>query len=241
MRLRTKAPCGWTIYEPQPCLCVDGRVGYNRNQPVLILDFLTVDEERKVVGFFNVTETAKGGYTVGDKSKFAKLYRLTIGDNPKRLKGKAHQLIKHFIGECLVVSFKEAQTDKGVFHFKAEEIKPIEPIITHEWFSTGELKGKVRGRYRDKVLHRQQKSRNNLDESWISIGNKLEIKKTEKVPNDLGSCEISNTSKHKTLGVSTLIDTKLEVINDKEKVFTYYQGEDESLDDYYQRVIDESF
>jgi hypothetical protein len=207
----------------------------------LILDLVSFDGSLKVVAFFNVKKTKKGFYTVGHKSRFAKLYRSTIGDNPSRLKGKAHQLVKHFIGEQFYVDYKEALRDDRSLYFKATDISPIKPIETKEWFSNGELKAKARGRYVTKKNKNRTLRGKEQENKWKNAGNELETASPSKPNKNKGSEYVSSALKHTTSGVSPLTCVDMKVVSHNERIYTYEKKRGETLDEYHQRVIDETF
>jgi hypothetical protein len=97
--------------------------------------------------YFNAV-VGKNSYKVHPNSKFAKLYRLDIGENPRKRYCKAHQLRSHFIGKELRCKTEDAQYSNGDYYNKVIEVEPVSPIVTDEWTSTGKLKGKCRGRYK---------------------------------------------------------------------------------------------
>jgi hypothetical protein len=145
-------------------------------------ELMNVVTGEMAVLFFNISKT-KNGYSVLHKGKFAKLYRLTIGENPKARYSKADQLRSHFIGLHLKCKTEPAKYSDGDVYMKAVEAKPLKPIIHDGWTATGELKGTSR-RCRslknatpigpvhgNKMETHWKKDGNELEKEWKNIGN----------------------------------------------------------------------
>lgn len=106
-------------------------------------DLMNLVTGEMAVLFLNADKT-KSGYKVTHNGKFAKIYRLTIGDNPKARYSKAEQLRGHFLGQHLKCKTELASYANGDSYMKAVEAKPLTPIIKAEWTATGNLIGKNR-------------------------------------------------------------------------------------------------
>lgn len=237
---------GWTVYEPAQCECVSAKTATIKTpggqKPIFILELLT-DDGKEVIKYLNVKKLPSGNYSAAKESDFAKLYRLAIGDNPTKRFSKAQQLLSHFHGVKFIVSFEEHKASNNTLYFKATNIQPAVPIIRDEWTASGQLKGKPRGHYT-----RQKQARTILligDEMATSrrkSGEDLDIEKPVKPYFNLTSSTNSAPLKHTTYNMKPL--THNAVIRDKEGqiwVYEYNRREHETVDAYYDRVINETF
>lgn len=100
--------------------------------------------EEEFIAFFNIKKYTKPNASVGIDSKFAKLFRLATGLNPRRNRYyKAQQLMKKLtLPECnqFIIEFDEGSTMKFNNGFKIKNIKPLNPVYCDRWFLNGELK-----------------------------------------------------------------------------------------------------
>jgi hypothetical protein len=119
--------------------------------PRFIMELHPDDEREPVLKFFGVERTPKGNYTVSPHSDFAKLYRLTTGENPKRKWNRVSTFIKHFHDERFIVDWEEIERPDKKTYLKATHIQPINPIIDENiWTETGALVGTGRPNHRNK-------------------------------------------------------------------------------------------
>jgi hypothetical protein len=81
--------------------------------------------------FLNANNT-KIGYKVAHDGKFACLYRLTVGKNPKSAYSKAQHLRSHFIGSRFKCETELRTYEKGDLYTRVTEAEPISPVITAE-------------------------------------------------------------------------------------------------------------
>jgi hypothetical protein len=236
---------GWTTYEPAECECVGARIASSRIngsiKPTFILEMYVPELELTAIKWLNVTKTPKGSYSVKQNSDFAKLYRLTIGYVNKRRFSKAHQLKNHIVGHQFIADFKQDKGADGDNYLKVTAIKPLNPIITDGWFPDG--------RIRDKNW---KQNGNGLETNWKQTGNGLETPKAVNPHLNLVSPAISTTLKDITSKIDTYKDTVptpvvndeyetvLEIVNGM-KTFQYHQHPNETLAEYHERVIAESF
>ena len=83
------------------CECGDTRIGViltpGGEKPVFIMELYAEGINEPLIKFFNCSSKTKGCYTVPHNSNFAKLYRLTRGDIPKKRFSRSHQLLGHFL------------------------------------------------------------------------------------------------------------------------------------------------
>ncbi|WP_029408414.1 hypothetical protein [Thiomicrorhabdus sp. Milos-T2] len=100
--------------------------------------------EEEFIAFFNIKKYTEPNASVGIDSKFAKLFRLATGLNPRRNRYyKAQQLMKKLTSsECnqFIIEFDEGSTMKLHNSFKIKKIKPLNPVYCDKWFLNGELK-----------------------------------------------------------------------------------------------------
>jgi hypothetical protein len=237
---------GWTVYEPAQCECVSAKQAKidtpGGQKPIFILELLT-DDGKEIIKYLNVKKLPSGNYSAAKESDFAKLYRLAIGDNPTKRFSKAQQLLGHFHGVKFIVSFEEHKSSNNTLYFKAKTIQPVEPIIRDEWTATGQVKGKPRGHYK---RQKQAKPRlligDDMATSRRNSGEDLDIEKPVKSQFNLTSSTNSVPLKHTTYNMKPL--THNAVIRDKEGQIIgaeYNRREHETVDAYYDRVINETF
>jgi hypothetical protein len=124
------------------CICVNAKIGTiavrGGVKPVFIFE-LADDQGELLIKFFNSDKTSKGNYTVGRNSDFARLYRLTIGDNPSARFSRADRLLGHFVGYGFLVEYLEAIDKLNNFYRKVTAIKPLNPVASEGWTVTGHL------------------------------------------------------------------------------------------------------
>jgi len=237
---------GWTTYEPARCECINTKIALidieGIKKPVFILELLTEDD-RLVIKYLNVKKLRSGNYSVQKQSDFAKLYRSAFGVNPSKRFSKSQQLLPHFHGMEFITTFEEALLPKGTKYLKATKLEPINPIITAEWTSTGQLKGKSRGHYKTKNVNGlRRKSGEELAKNWRKIGDDLDIENAVKTHFYLASHHNSIPLKDTTCNIEPLPHKALSTnSNRKIPVYTHTRRKHESLGVFYDRVIDETF
>jgi hypothetical protein len=126
------------------CECIDTKIGSiytaGGNSPLLIMELYAEPNNATLTKFFNCQSKTKGCYTVPHNSDFAKLYRLTFGENPTKRFSKAHQLLGHFLGCRFFVGYETAASKKNGSYRKVTHIEPEKPILNDAWVATGALK-----------------------------------------------------------------------------------------------------
>lgn len=252
---------GWTIYEPSRCECTSSRIATintaGGTKVVFIVELFSLDRGIDLIKYFNVVRTPKGSYSVKHNSDFAKLYRTTIGKNPISRYTRADQLLRHLEGKEFIAEYIDASTNQIEHYFKATKLEPVDPIITNEWFETGVLKAKKRGRrYNKENGHKIKKNKqqigNELAKVKQKVGNDLATGKAESPHLNLELTDISiplTSLKHDIEPLphtGPMVDRREEhrtVIDgaNSEKVYHYHQHPNETQQDYHERVIDESF
>lgn len=241
---------GWTKYGPSECVCVEAKTGQISTpggiKHRIILTLIDLQSSKKLCLFFNTSKN-KSGHSVRRSSNFAKLYRITLGENPSDRFSKSQQLMKHFIGEKFLCEYELARSSKGENYYKGTSIVPIAPCETNEWLPDGsELITKNRRRQKDTKRTDTRKSiGNQLAKERQLVGNLLETVNSEKpheiraeqpisLPNKLTDSRLSAYSPS-----STTSDER--VMNERERVFHYHPMPNETDDHYFDRVIDESW
>ena len=154
------------------CECVDVRTGsiptQAGRQPVLILDLHSDGLEFPVIKFFNAELTKSGNHTVSVDSDFAKLYRLTIGENPRKRFCEVRELLGHLLGYQFIVTAEQVLKRHGEAYLKVEKIKPVDPIYSSEWTSSGKQKG----------ASRRRKTRRQVDDKLTTVRRQVDDKLT---------------------------------------------------------------
>jgi len=178
----------------------------DKSKPVLVCSFVLklveVATGEEITAYLPYVKSLKGNATVKPDSKFAKLYRLTIGDNPRKRYSDAKSLAGHFRGYEFLVSYSIESTAKNGKYRKAEIIKPLNPIIGLGWSSTGKLQPKFKQKTKTKASVKPLgKSGINLglplEKSWNNPGKALDsswIEKPNKPHEHLVSTHVSTTS-----------------------------------------------
>ena len=154
-------------------LCINAKVGSIPTsggiKPVLIVE-LTNDAGEIAIKFFNAKLTAKGNLSVDRNSDFAKLYRLTTGNNPIPRFTRCNQLMGHLIGYQFIADTDQAISKKHENYLRVTNIKPLNPITGDTWCLTGHMIKNVRVKS-NKLAINKQRNGNKLAISWQFVGN----------------------------------------------------------------------
>lgn len=127
-----------------------------KSKPVLVCSFvlklveIATGEEVTCYLKFNKSKAAHAA--VKPDGKFAMLYRLTLGRDPRKRYSQAQHLVNHFLGEQFNVIYVIEKTSKHETYRKAVSIKPIAPIISDGWTNTGRLRHKFTPRKKPETL-----------------------------------------------------------------------------------------
>lgn len=221
--------------------CVDSKIGSINTQggvrPVFILELADIDTGELSIKFFNVELTKKGNHTVGRNSDFAKLYRLTIGENPSARFSRANKLLSHFHGHEFSITDEKSRDQHGKPFLKVTAIAPEYPVISDDWTTTGTLKMKSRKRSKnaDSKGNEKAKVRQQVDKKKAKSRQKLGNAKTLQTPKTLGlehDLDPINPYpiQHKNISHKPMPE--------REKFFNHVRHDDESVDEFYNRVID---
>ena len=129
---------------PVLCVCIGTRIGAiftaGGEKPVFIMELHNEAINEPLIKYLNCNSTTEGNYKVPHNSDFAKLYRLTIGDNPTKRFSKAHQLLSHFLGHRFIAKYQNAHLKKGQQYLKVTRIEPETPARNNAWTLDGTLK-----------------------------------------------------------------------------------------------------
>ena len=146
----------------------------------------------EVTCYFKFDKSKKGHARVKPDGKFAMLYRLTFGKDPRKRYSQAQHLINHFLGKQFLVIYEIAKTRENDTYRKAISIKSINPIVQDGWTNTGRLRNKFTPRKKSEILGKV------FDEPLKTLGKVFESSLTEKPENAhsyLASPAISVASK----------------------------------------------
>lgn len=167
-----------------------------KSKPVLacsfVLKLVEIATGEEITCYLKYNKSPKGNAAVKHDGKFAMLYRLTIGDDPRKRYSEAQYLVNHFRGHKFLASYVIANTAENYAYRKSASIKPAEPIVTDAWTNTGKLLRTFKPRANTKKLGKV------LDKPWKVLGNSLEktwTGKAEEPHSYLASPAICNASK----------------------------------------------
>jgi hypothetical protein len=225
------------------CECIDTRIGVistpGGEKPIFIIELYAEGINASLIKFLSCSSKTKDHYTVRHNSDFAKLYRLTLGDNPTKRFSKANQLLPHFLGRRFLAEYVTETDKKGVRYLKATYISAENPVLSSAWIDTGTLK-----KVRKKRTFKSQKSGDEVEKSRRQIGEKQEKNRRQvgdseslKAPISLGLEPDFNPIEKPLIGKNTYTQDHVP----EPRILYYFQLENEMKDEYYDRVIDESF
>jgi hypothetical protein len=126
------------------CECIETRIGEiftaGGKKPVFIMVLHNETINEPLIKYFNCKRSKSGNYTVPHNSDFAKLYRCTLGTNPKKRYSEAHKILKHLLGRWFFTNYERAQLQKGKQYLKVTHIEPVTPVKNDAWTFDGTLK-----------------------------------------------------------------------------------------------------
>jgi len=157
-----------------------------------VLKLVEVATGEEVTCYLKFNKSKKGHATVKHNSKFARLYRLTLGRDPRKRYSQAQHLVNHFLGQQFLVAYEIAKTRNNETYRKEVSIKPVNPIVLDGWTNTGQLRTRFTSRKRTENLGKV------FDEPLKVLGKSFENSLTEKPEEpqfNLVSPSISNASK----------------------------------------------
>lgn len=237
---------GWTKYGPTECECISAKIGMVSTRGGMkhriILTLVDLRNCQELLYFLSTTKN-KSGYSVKRNSNFAKLYRLTIGENPTNRFSKSQQLMEHLVGEEFLCEYESARSSKGHNYYKVTDIKSAYPYKSAEWLPDGTSR-KRKGTKAAKRSKKRNLFGNHLDKNSQTTGNQLEIENSEKSCHKRAQRLISLPDKPTDYKLSaytpTNSTTDINVMNKQETVFTHHRISGETDEQYLDRVIDES-
>ncbi len=149
-----------------------------KSKPVLACSFVMklveIDSGEVVTAYFNFNKSKKGHAAVKHDGKFAMLYRLTLGSDPRKRYSQAQHLVNHFLGKQFLVTYKISNTRDNDTYRKAISIKPAVPIVLDGWTNTGRLRQKFTPRKKPEIFGKV------FDEPLIALGKVFESSLTVK-------------------------------------------------------------
>lgn len=223
------------------CECVDARKGTISTaggfKPVFIMELRAEGLKLPLIKYFNVRLTPAGSYAIPHNGDFAKLYRLTIGDSPRKRFSEAQKLLKHFLGHSFNVEYEYSFQRKGESYFKVTHIEPVNPLMSEAWTETG-MMIKV---FKSRTNRGQVEDKLGIFRGQVADNKSLQGAKT------LGLQPFSIPQKHfpqehrHTDTLPSFPDAMEEKTPKPEsRHFIYEQRPGETKDEYWDRVIDES-
>jgi hypothetical protein len=127
-----------------------------KSKPVLVCSFvlklMEIATGEEVTCYLKFNKSKAGNKAVKPDGKFAMLFRLTLGRNPRKRYSQAQHLVNHFLGEQFVVTYVIEKTIKHETYRKTISIKPIAPIVSDGWTNTGRLRHKSTSRKKPEIL-----------------------------------------------------------------------------------------
>lgn len=172
----------WTVTEKQSsgalCECISISISEkmitlksNSSRALIssfVMKLVELDTGEEITCYFKFQKSKAGHATVKAESKFAILYRLTFGLNPRKRYSNARQLANHFKGEQFLVKYVIETTELKESYRKATSINPVVPIVTDEWTIKGKLLAITKPRKplinRGNIEETSRKSRGNIEE-----------------------------------------------------------------------------
>lgn len=242
---------GWTVYEPAECECIGAHISKVNTpggfKPAITLTLFSHDLNKKMVYFCNAIKAtvSKKNHSVKPNSNFAKLYRLTTGNNPKF--SKSQQLMKHLIGEWFCCEYSQDKDKNGLPYFKVTSIKPLAPITDGNWLPDGTLiKDKTNSAI--KPDNSQHLSGTSLAPNWQQTGTDLAPPSAENLQPERAGAPIQvhkniyhpRVDAYKHVPITPISETVNEY-GARERVFKLERTEGENDDEYFHRVIDASW
>ena len=220
------------------CECVEWKQSISNINGIIqhsfVLDLCVVDTGEMLVKYLNCNSTTPNRYTVKHNGDFAKLYRLTLGSNPTKRFSDAGKLVSHFLDCRFFAEYKKTVAKNKIVYSKVVSLRPEKPILNDSWTSTGMVKKTRKGGY--KTEEYQRKSSGLLADKQRKSSGLLADCKTLQGANSLGLEAVFNHVQS-----PEPIGKKVKRALPQVKFFNCSRFENESTDDFHNRVIDESF
>jgi hypothetical protein len=221
------------------CECTDWRQSVSDfegiGQHSFILDLCVISTGEMLVKYLNCNSTTKNRYTVKHNGDFAKLYRLALGSNPIKRFSEAQHLVSHFLGCRFFAQYTTAIGNDKKVYLKVVSLKPEKAILSDTWTSTGMVKKARKARH--KIPETYRNITGDLPETYRNITGKTPDAKTLQAQQTLHREPLFNP----TQSPQPISNNAKEVLLPRANFFNYSKLENESTDDFHNRVIDESF
>lgn len=224
---------------------------------------MTDDHGTSYIKYFQTKRVNKRERIVTAKNgDLAKIFRLTIGiDAGDRLRNSMI-MARALIG-CQFLCATEVRTDQktGEISFKVKNLQPVEPIITDQWTATGQLKkqkraSKIEPKANPKLTQSLPVFNPDLTQSLPVFNPNLTRSNTTTTRINTRSRELFQSDKRcqildeqiqdeQVLGLNPSItqipqDNQYMVMNESGG-FDFYRMPNETTEQIYDRVIDETF
>jgi hypothetical protein len=221
------------------CECVGWKQSISNingvSQHSFVLDLCVVGTGEMLVKYLNCNSTTPNRFTVKHNGDFPKLYRLTLGSNPTKRFSDAGKLVSHFLGCRFIAQYKTVMGKNKMVYSKVVSLRPEKPILDDAWTSTGMVKKTRKGCHKT-AEYPWNIGGLSVDERW-NIGGLSVDEKTLQTANSLGLEALFNPIQSPEPRGSNA----KRVLLPRGKVFSYSRFENETIDDFHNRVIDESF
>ena len=129
------------------CQCINTRKAFiatpGGKRAVFILELISADGEL-FTKFLNANLTKAGNLSVNRNSDFAKLYRITTGENPSKRFTRSNELLGHFVGYSFLIRYELANCKSSGEYLRITSIKPKDIFVSDDWTITGHLIRNVR-------------------------------------------------------------------------------------------------
>lgn len=204
-------------------------------QHSFILDLCIVDTGEMLVKYLNCNSTTQNRFTVPQNGDFAKLYRLTLGSNPTKRFSEAGKLVSHFLGCRFFAEYKKTIAKNKIVYSKVISLRPEKPILNDSWTSTGMVKKTHKGGH--KTEEYQRKSSGLLADKQRIFSGKVADCKSLQASKSLGLEPVFNHVQSPE-PISKKVQRELVP---RTNFFNYSRFENETIEDFHNRVIDESF
>lgn len=209
------------------CECIQWKQSISNINGIIqhsfVLDLCVVDTGEMLVKYLNCNSSTPNRYTVPHNSDFAKLYRLALGSNPTKRFSDAQYLVGHFLDCRFIAQCKTAVGKNKIAYSKVVSLRPEKPILSDAWTSTGMVKKTRKGSHKP------------VESPWNILGLSLDDK-TLQTSNSLGMEGVFNPIQSpEPRGKKVKRDLP------QMRFFNYSRFENESINDFHNRVLDESF
>jgi hypothetical protein len=227
----------YTQFKPLICVCTSADLVHSNSPggivPSILLRLACIDTGVEILKYLNLVGTKAGNYRAKPNSNFARLYRLTVGENPTVRFYRAQHLAHHFLGHEFHVEYESA-TSNGKPYLKATSVLPVEPIVTDEWFPTGTIRPEIKRKSR-------QSDCSDFSEKQQKSCSKTAVATRDKPAKQLGLTPDMDPIQHTASKVKPLSHVDMHYLSDTERSIVYEPKHNEPEEDYIDRIFDETF